>query len=182
MANDVDGIGTSNSSNVNRSKSNWTCPNDRELMLRAKLETGWSCKTKQFQTLHSPNRNDKITEQERKTIIDVISRAQQSDEIEKKRISKMIERLKNMKRNARGDGHYTCILCNESFGFFNHNAHECHGCSKLVCNKCGVDTINHRNETIWFCKICSEMTEILKKSGSSYHEVKQQLESEHIGM
>lgn len=91
----------------------------------------------------------------------------------------MIERLKNMKRNARGDGHYTCILCNESFGFFNHNAHECQGCSKvgnkfhsnkifwltiillqLVCNKCGVDTINHQNETIWFCKICSEITEV----------------------
>ncbi|XP_075677923.1 rab effector Noc2-like isoform X1 [Dermatophagoides pteronyssinus] len=145
-------------------------------------KSGWSCKTKQFQTLHSSNRNDKITEQERKTIIDVISRAQQSDEIEKKRIGKMIERLKNMKRNARGDGHYTCILCNESFGFFNHNAHECQGCSKLVCNKCGVDTINHQNETIWFCKICSEITEILKKSGSFFHEVKQQLESENLSM
>ena len=45
--------------------------------------------------------------------------------------SKMIERLKNMKRNARGNGEQTCVLCNEPFGMFGLKAHPCHGCSKV---------------------------------------------------
>ena len=98
--------------------------------------------------------------------------------------SKMVDRLGNMKRSARGNGQGTCILCNESFGLFSLQAHQCQGCKKvsghsqflsfihitcllaaqLVCNKCGVDTHNPKGETIWYCKICSETREVLKLS------------------
>ena len=42
-----------------------------------------------------------------------------------------MERLKNMKRSARGNGNQSCILCNESFGLFAFQAHQCHGCRKV---------------------------------------------------
>ncbi|KAI2804861.1 hypothetical protein RDWZM_008134 [Blomia tropicalis] len=148
---------------MNSEGSSWVCPNDRELMLRAKLETGWSCKSTQFQSLQW--KQEKISESEKKMILEVLSKAQKTEEIEQKRIGKLMERLKNMKRSARGNGNQSCILCNESFGLFAFQAHQCHGCRKLVCTKCGVDTINKKNGTIWFCKICSETREVLKKSG-----------------
>lgn len=43
----------------------------------------------------------------------------------------MIERLANMKKSARGNGNHTCILCNESFGLFRLQAHQCEGCKKV---------------------------------------------------
>ncbi|KAH9390071.1 Doc2bp, partial [Tyrophagus putrescentiae] len=148
-------------------EDSWVCPNDRELTLRARLETGWSVKSNQFQTLNW--KQEKVSEQEKKMIIEVLSRAQKSNEMEERRISKMAERLSNMKRSARGNGEGTCILCNESFGLFGLKSHLCRGCKKLVCSKCGVDTHTTKNETVWYCKICSESREIVKKSGSWFH-------------
>ncbi|KAF7488763.1 Rab effector Noc2 [Sarcoptes scabiei] len=154
--------------------SNWTCPNDRELLLRAKLETGWSFKTNSYQNFNT--KNDSINEQERSIIVDVLMRAQKSEEIENKRICKMIERLKNLRKAAKGDGRNHCLLCDESFGFLMMSAHICQKCKKYVCSRCGIDTLNQKNQIIWLCKICSEIKEILKKSGFRYHEVIRQIQ------
>lgn len=43
----------------------------------------------------------------------------------------MIERLNNMKRNAKGDGRCSCVLCNEEFGLFGAQCHLCKDCLKV---------------------------------------------------
>jgi hypothetical protein len=43
----------------------------------------------------------------------------------------MIDRLNNMKRNAKGDGRSSCVLCNEEFGLFGAQCHLCKDCLKV---------------------------------------------------
>ncbi|XP_054166639.1 rab effector Noc2-like [Oppia nitens] len=151
------------------SKNSWICPNDRELTLRARLETGWSVKGNQIQNI-SP-KNDTINDSEQKVIIRVIEKAKQMERQEKDRISRMLDRLNNMKRNARGDGKHTCVLCSDQFGLFGAQGRQCKDCLKSVCNKCGVDTLTADNEPLWLCKLCSETRELWKKSGAWFSNV-----------
>ena len=43
----------------------------------------------------------------------------------------MLERLNNMKRNAKGDGKSSCVLCNDDFGIFGAQGHLCKDCHKV---------------------------------------------------
>lgn len=90
----------------------------------------------------------------------------------------MLERLQNMKMNARGNGKTTCLLCNEQFGLFRLQTHKCELCNKVtfqglylltffnqknpkfICSKCGVDTYTSKKDIVWHCKICSESREV----------------------
>ena len=148
--------------NGSESKSRWICPNDRELTLRAKLDSGWCVKS----GLNSPSSVNQINELEQQIIMDVLRRSQQLEAIESDRISRLQDRLNNMKRNAKGDGNKACALCSDSFGLFGAQCHHCKDCLKSVCSKCGVDTFTPIGEPIWLCKICSETREIWKKSGA----------------
>lgn len=49
-----------------------------------RLEAGWSVKSNQFKSLQW--KQEKISEQEKKIILDVLTRAQKTEENEKKRI------------------------------------------------------------------------------------------------
>ncbi|RWS25476.1 Rab effector Noc2-like protein [Leptotrombidium deliense] len=137
-------------------KDRWVCPNDRELTLRAKLEAGWSVKA----GVGYPVSEQTISDAEQKAILEVIKRAQQVELMEKNRIGRLIDRLNNMKRNAKGDGNRYCALCNDEFGLFGAHCHHCKDCNKAVCSKCGVDTFTSDKEPIWLCKICSETREV----------------------
>jgi hypothetical protein len=63
----------------------------------------------------------------------------------------MIERLNNIKRNAKGDGRSSCVLCNEEFGLFGAQCHLCKDCLKVnnasfikfrtVCLTCNLNII-----------------------------------------
>lgn len=44
----------------------------------------------------------------------------------------MMDRLNNMKRNAKGDGKSRCILCNDDFGIFGTQCHVCKDCNKVI--------------------------------------------------
>ncbi|RWS09789.1 Rab effector Noc2-like protein, partial [Dinothrombium tinctorium] len=143
-------------------RDKWVPPNDRELTLRAKLDSGWSVKG----GCSYMNTERSISENEQATILDVIKRAQQVEMMEKNRIGRLIDRLNNMKRNAKGDGNRYCALCNDEFGLFGAHHHCCKDCNKAVCSKCGVDTFTSDKEPIWLCKICSESRELWKKSGA----------------
>ena len=43
----------------------------------------------------------------------------------------MIEKLNNMKRNAKGDGISSCLLCNDQFGLFGPQGQQCKDCLKV---------------------------------------------------
>lgn len=66
------------------SKDKWTCPNDRQLALRAKLQTGWSVKTHSLQSL--AKKPEALNVQEKQTILEVIQRAESLEKVEQQRI------------------------------------------------------------------------------------------------
>ncbi|XP_065580156.1 rab effector Noc2-like [Artemia franciscana] len=145
-------------------KDAWVPPNDRQLALRAKLRTGWSVKTRSFQSFNKP---ESLSEKELEVIRTVMARDEQLGQVEQERVGKLMERMENMKRLALGDGINECLLCGERFNLFTSASQlKCHDCKKVVCTKCGVDTVSSTNVPIWLCKICSEQREMWKKSGA----------------
>ena len=44
----------------------------------------------------------------------------------------MMDKLNNMKRNAKGDGKSRCILCNDDVGIFGTQCHVCKDCNKVI--------------------------------------------------
>ncbi|XP_067119079.1 rab effector Noc2-like isoform X2 [Centruroides vittatus] len=168
------------------SRDRWVCPSDRELALRAKLNTGWSVKTS---ILNSYVKPQQISDVEIETVIKVLKRAECIEQVEKERIGRLVERLENMKKNAIGNGVSQCVLCADRFGFLGASPVPCHDCCKAVCGKCGVDTVNAESEPLWLCKICAETREMWKKSGAwflkrlpEYILPKKKLEQSKYGM
>lgn len=141
----------------------WTCPNDRQLALRAKLGTGWSFHTNAGTR---PAKTEALNTEEKNTIQRVMERADKLENSEQERIGRLVERLENMKKNALGNGSTQCILCGDEFGLLGASPMTCHDCHKSVCTKCAVDTINSFKQPIVLCKICSETRELWKRSGA----------------
>lgn len=46
-------------------------------------------------------------------------------------ISRLVDRLNNIKRNAAGDGRTHCALCNDKFHLFKGSAIQCKDCLKV---------------------------------------------------
>lgn len=147
-------------------KDKWVCPNDRELALRAKLQTGWSVKTG---ALSSFSRHEQLNDSEQELIVGVIKRADMLEQLEQRRVGRLVDRLENMKRNALGNGTSQCVLCANEFGLLSGSPLTCYDCRKAVCSKCSVDTYGAQKEQIWLCKICSETREMWKKSGAWFY-------------
>ncbi|CAF0988577.1 unnamed protein product, partial [Didymodactylos carnosus] len=151
----------------------YVCPNDRQLQLRAKLNSGWSFHTSRTNTNRSVptamrlNNQQTFKDEEVERIKKVIERAQRIDMIEQQRVGKLIDRLDNMKKHAAGNGSTQCVLCADSFGMLGASSVACTDCHKSVCNKCSIETMNPANQqTVSLCKICSENRELWKKSGA----------------
>lgn len=147
-------------------KDKWVCPNDRELALRAKLQTGWSVKTG---AISSFSRQEQLNDSEQELIVGVIKRADMLEQLEQRRVGRLVDRLENMKRNALGNGTSQCVLCANEFGLLSGSPLTCYDCRKAVCSKCSVDTYGAQKEQIWLCKICSETREMWKKSGAWFY-------------
>uniref|UniRef100_A0A8D2L3F5 Rab effector Noc2 n=1 Tax=Varanus komodoensis TaxID=61221 RepID=A0A8D2L3F5_VARKO len=144
----------------------WVCPNDRQLALRAKLQTGWSVHT--FQT-DKQRKTQALSLKEMDVILEVIQRAEKLDIVEQQRIGRLVERLENMRKNVMGNGLSQCLLCGESLGLLRSTAVFCQDCKKKVCTKCGIETLGPQKRTVWFCKICSEQREVWKRSGAWFY-------------
>ncbi|XP_067328115.1 rab effector Noc2 [Anolis sagrei] len=144
----------------------WVCPNDRQLALRAKLQTGWSVHT--FQT-DRQRRTQALNSKEMEIILEVIHRAEKLDIVEQQRIGRLVERLENMQKNVMGNGLSQCLLCGEALGLLGSTAVFCQDCKKKVCTKCGIETLNAQKRPVWFCKICSEQREVWKRSGAWFY-------------
>ncbi|XP_041349378.1 double C2-like domain-containing protein beta isoform X1 [Gigantopelta aegis] len=141
----------------------WVCPNDRQLLLRAKLGAGWSVHTSrlgQFQ------KSDQLTLEEQEHIMRVISRAEYLEQVEQERIGHLVDKLENMKKHCIGNGSTQCILCGDEFRLLGASPTFCDDCRKAVCSKCGVDTYGSNRQPLWLCKVCSEHREVWKRSGA----------------
>ncbi|CAM4773861.1 unnamed protein product [Rotaria magnacalcarata] len=166
----------------------FVCPNDRQLQLRAKLNSGWSFHTGRTPTRSASatpsnrfgsaaaaatnavttaatNGNQSLRDEELERIKKVLERAQRIELIEQERVGKLIDRLDNMKKHATGNGSSKCVLCADGFGMLGASSVCCVDCHKSVCNKCSIETI-YNQQVISLCKICSENRELWKKSGA----------------
>ncbi|XP_072530703.1 double C2-like domain-containing protein beta isoform X1 [Salminus brasiliensis] len=146
--------------------SQWVCPNDRQLTLRAKLHTGWSVHTFQSEKQRKAQALDK---RELDIILSVIRRAEHLELIEQHRIGRLIERLENMRRSAVGNGLSQCLLCGEALGLLGTPSVLCLDCCKKVCTKCGIEMACSQKRAQWLCKICSEQREVWKRSGAWFY-------------
>ncbi|XP_060039862.1 rab effector Noc2 isoform X2 [Erinaceus europaeus] len=106
----------------------WVCPNDRQLALRAKLQTGWSVHT--YQT-EKQRKSQCLSPTEVDTILQVIQRAERLDVLEQQRIGRLVERLETMRRNVLGNGLSQCLLCGELLGFLGSSSVFCKDCRKV---------------------------------------------------
>uniref|UniRef100_A0A8D2PLJ6 Rab effector Noc2 n=1 Tax=Zosterops lateralis melanops TaxID=1220523 RepID=A0A8D2PLJ6_ZOSLA len=144
----------------------WVCPNDRQLALRAKLQTGWSVHT--FQT-EKQRKMQALSPKELEVILGVIHKAEKLDVVEQQRIGRLVERLENMRKNAMGNGLSQCLLCGETLGLLGSSSVFCQDCKKKVCTKCGIETVGAQKRPLWLCKICSEQREVWKRSGAWFY-------------
>ncbi|XP_043910221.1 rab effector Noc2 [Protopterus annectens] len=144
----------------------WVCPNDRQLALRAKLQTGWSVHT--FQN-ERQKKSQSLSQNEIDIIVQVIKRAEKLDLSEQQRIGRLVERLENMRKNVMGNGISHCFLCGELLGLLGSTSVFCQDCRKKVCTKCGIETFNSQKRSLWLCKICSEQREVWKRSGAWFY-------------
>ncbi|XP_038013952.1 rab effector Noc2 isoform X4 [Motacilla alba alba] len=106
----------------------WVCPNDRQLALRAKLQTGWSVHT--FQT-EKQRKLQALSPKELELILGVIRKAEQLDVVEQQRVGCLVERLENMRKNAMGNGLSQCLLCGEMLGLLGSSSVFCQDCKKV---------------------------------------------------
>ncbi|UJR13596.1 hypothetical protein I4U23_000609 [Adineta vaga] len=159
--------------------SAFVCPNDRQLQLRAKLNSGWSFHSGRPAPIGAAaaaaaarlnnsiisNTNQTLRDEELERIKKVLDRAQRIEVLEQERVGKLIDRLENMKKHANGNGSTQCVLCADGFGMLGASSVLCVDCHKAVCNKCSIETI-YNQQVITLCKICSENRELWKKSGA----------------
>ncbi|KAL9981944.1 hypothetical protein ACROYT_G010711 [Oculina patagonica] len=141
----------------------WVCPNDRQLCLRAKLNSGWSFHS--TAPARKTGRKTDISDNEQEIIRNVLERADRIRQVEEERIGRMVEKLENMRNNAIGDGKETCLLCSSKFGL-KVVSKRCDICEKCVCQKCGLDTVDSEGDVIWLCMLCSEQRELWKRTGA----------------
>ncbi|XP_057391852.1 rab effector Noc2 isoform X1 [Balaenoptera acutorostrata] len=144
----------------------WVCPNDRQLALRAKLQTGWSVHT--YQT-EKQRKSQCLSPVEVEAILQVIQRAERLDVLEQQRIGRLVERLETMRSNVMGNGLSQCLLCGEVLGFLGSSSVFCKDCRKKVCTKCGIEASPGQKRPLWLCKICSEQREVWKRSGAWFY-------------
>ncbi|XP_073653357.1 rab effector Noc2 isoform X1 [Tursiops truncatus] len=144
----------------------WVCPNDRQLALRAKLQTGWSVHT--YQT-EKQRKSQCLSPAEVEAILQVIQRAERLDVLEQQRVGRLVERLETMRRNVMGNGLSQCLLCGEVLGFLGSSSVFCKDCRKKVCTKCGIEASPGQKRPLWLCKICSEQREVWKRSGAWFY-------------
>lgn len=142
----------------------WVCPNDRQLNLRAKLNSGWSFHSSG--PARKTGTKSDITDNEQEIIRNVLDRADKIRQVEEERIGRLVEKLENMRYNAIGDGRDTCLLCSSKFGTLKVVAKKCDICEKSVCQKCGLDTLDSDGDFIWLCMLCSEHRELWKRTGA----------------
>ncbi|XP_026314154.1 rabphilin-3A [Hyposmocoma kahamanoa] len=147
--------------NIQSKANKYVCPNDRQLSLRAKLRTGWS----------AARSEPPLSPAEREAIAAVVKRAEKLDEVEARRVGRLVARLEGMRRSAQGPAPRTCLLCGETTRLL-APLRTCCVCRHSACPKCVIDTPQPQNRSPicsreqYMCNLCAETREIWKKSGA----------------
>ncbi|XP_068623564.1 rabphilin-3A isoform X4 [Battus philenor] len=141
----------------------YVCPNDRQLSLRAnRLRTGWS----------TARSEPPLTASEREAIAAVVKRAEKVDEVEARRVGRLVARLEGMRRSAQGPAPRACLLCGETSRLL-APLRTCSICRNSACPKCVIDTPLHRSPIYsrdqYMCNLCAETREMWKKSGAWFY-------------
>ncbi|CAF0908393.1 unnamed protein product [Rotaria sordida] len=152
----------------------FVCPNDRQLELRSKINSGWSFRTNHlpsnylFNKISQSVNNKSLTDEEIEEIEKVLKRAQRIEIVEEERIRKLIDHFDNIKKCATGNGSSQCVLCRDQYHLLNRSFNKCFHCHKSVCNKCSIK-IDFNDKLLSLCKICSEYRQLWKKSGAWFY-------------
>ena len=176
----------------------WKIPDDRQLALRGRLETGWSSynnRTTSGASTHTNNNNNNnntrmyITEEEQQLINAVLQKKELIQQQEQYRIGKLVTKLDHMKKSILGDGITTCLICGTTSGFLKDQLQVCGNCGKMVCGKCGVDVPAPNNAAaataastgkstrkaagkagkLYYCVLCNEDKMLWKRSGAWFY-------------
>ncbi|XP_047141601.1 synaptotagmin-like protein 4 isoform X2 [Hydra vulgaris] len=143
----------------------WTIPDDRQLALRGRLDTGWSS-YKGYS-----RKGEVLTEEEFLILSDVMSRRDAKQKQEELRIGTLVKKLENMRTNVLGDGIQTCLICGTKAGLLKDSLNYCLHCGHLVCQKCGVDSkiTTETSKKLFYCVICNEERQLWKSSGAWFY-------------
>ncbi|CAH0713691.1 unnamed protein product, partial [Brenthis ino] len=124
-----------------------------------RLRTGWS----------AARSDPPLTPSERDAIAAVVKRAEKLDEVEAKRVGRLVARLEGMRRSAQGPAPRCCILCGETSKLL-APLRTCSICRNSACPKCVIDTLHQRSSIYsreqYMCNLCAETREMWKKSGA----------------
>ena len=147
----------------------WKIPDDRQLALRGKLDTGWSSYN------DSGNYNQHyITEEEQQLINAVLRKQEMIQRQEQYRIGKLVKKLEHMRESILGDGVSTCLICGTTSGFLKDQLQICASCGKMVCGKCGVEVVSPGDKSsktgkVYYCVLCNEDQMLWKRSGAWFY-------------
>ncbi|CAG9104357.1 unnamed protein product [Plutella xylostella] len=131
------------------------------------LRTGWS----------AARSEPPLTPDEREAIAEVVRRAERLEEVEAKRVGKLVSRLEGMRRSAQGPAPRSCLLCGETPRLL-APLRTCSVCRNAACPKCVIEGPPHRraddrrsrsplySRDQYMCNICAETREMWKKSGA----------------
>ncbi|KAF9413243.1 hypothetical protein HW555_008465 [Spodoptera exigua] len=124
-----------------------------------RLRTGWS----------AARSEPPLTASEREAIAAVVKRAEKIDEVEAKRVGRLVARLESMRRSAQGPAPRTCLLCGETARLL-APLRTCSICRHTACSKCVIENLPHRSpiysREAYMCNLCAETREMWKKSGA----------------
>ncbi|XP_026728298.1 rabphilin-3A isoform X1 [Trichoplusia ni] len=124
-----------------------------------RLRTGWC----------AARSEPPLTASEREAIAAVVRRAEKIDEVEAKRVGRLVARLEGMRRSAQGPVPRTCLLCGETARLL-APLRTCSICRHTACSKCVIENPPHRSplysREAYMCNLCAETREMWKKSGA----------------
>ncbi|CAG9559247.1 unnamed protein product [Danaus chrysippus] len=128
--------------------------------LLCRLRTGWS----------AARSEPPLTATEREAIAEVVRRAEKVDEVEARRIGRLVARLEGMRRSAQGPAPRSCLLCGETAKLLSP-LRRCAMCQHWACSKCVIETPSQHRPSIYsrepyMCNLCAETREMWKKSGA----------------
>ncbi|XP_057295590.1 synaptotagmin-17-like [Hydractinia symbiolongicarpus] len=146
----------------------WNIPDDRQLALRGRLETGWSSyRGNDF----SHKRELSLTEEEQQIIFNVLQRTESIQASEEQRIGLLVKNLEYMRKNVLGDGVTTCLICGTKTGLLKESLRYCAKCGQMVCPKCSIERCNIQEVPCkrCYCVLCYEERQLWKRSGAWFY-------------
>uniref|UniRef100_UPI00398E4E79 synaptotagmin-like protein 4 isoform X3 n=1 Tax=Pristiophorus japonicus TaxID=55135 RepID=UPI00398E4E79 len=123
-----------------------------------------------------------LTDKEKETIMKVLHRDEEVRTFEEMRIRKLKNELLDIRRKGakRGSQDYsnkTCARCQQKLGRIVKSGNVCKQCNHLVCQECGVTSVNGG----WKCTVCIKESKLKKQTGDWFFEYRAKRHSMDFG-